>query len=160
MIARVVLAAAAAAFLLLPWPTPWSFPGLLAVLGGLAASQSLRDPGSAAPLAVLGLGTVEWLIVVDQPGLLRSAAFGLAGLVVHQTAALGAAAPGRSGIHGSVLRLWAGRGGFAWVAGTAAVAVTIPLAGQPNSAGLVVLGLLAAGLLLALPAFATRRART
>jgi len=160
MIPRVVLAVAAAAFLLLPAPNPWSFAGLVALLGAVAGVQAVRAPGSGAPLLLLALGVLEWLAAVENPGWLHAVGFGLAGFLVHRAAALAAVVPAGGGVHGTVLRHWTGTSALAAAIGMGAVALTAPLDGQPNSTALVLGGLLVAGLLLGLPAVVRRWART
>lgn len=152
MIPRVVLAAAAATLLLLPWPTPVSFGGVLVVLGVVLTTQAVRSPGSAAVLGVLGVGVLGWLVSVDDPGVLRALCFGVAGYLVHTAAAMGAAVSTQAPASRAVLSDWAGRVGVAVLAGCGLVAATAVLGGQPNSSALVVLGLLAAAALLGMVA--------
>lgn len=160
MIPRLVLGLAAAAFLLLPTPTPWSFAGLVALVGVAVGVQAVRAPGSVAPLVLLALGVLEWLAAVEDPGGLRAVSFGLAGFLVHRAAALGAVVPAGGAVAGSVLLHWTGTSALAAVIGTGAVALTAPLEGQPNSTALVLGGLLGAGSLLSLPAVVRRWSRT
>lgn len=160
MIPRVVLGLSAAGFLLLPAATPWSFAGLVTLLGALAAVTAVRAPGSIAPLLLLALGVLAWLAAADDPGVLRALAFGLAGFAVHRAAALAAVLPSGGAVAGAVLRHWAASSALAAGVGLGAVALTAPLDGQPNSTALVLGGLVAAGLLLGLPALVRRWVRT
>lgn len=148
MIPRVLLAAAAVTFLLLPWPTPASFGGVLVVLGAFLTVHAVRSPGSAAVLGVLGVGVLGWLVGVEDPGLLRALCFGIAGYLVHTAAATGASVSTQAPFDRAVLSGWVGRVGFAVLAGCGLVAATAALDGQPNSPALVVVGLLAAAALL------------
>lgn len=159
MMPRLILGLAGLAYLLLPVPTPVSFGGVLAIAGAAVGVSAIRRPGSVAPLGLLAVGALEWLVVVDEPGWLRAVGFGLTGFVVHRAAALASVVPAGGAVAGLVLWPWALGTAGAMLVGAALVAATAPLADQPNSTGLVVGGLLAAGLLLGLPAVVGRRPR-
>lgn len=157
MIPRIVLGVAAALVLLLPWPAPLSFAGLLTLGGAAAAVWTVRAPGSVAPLVLLVITVVSWLSAVSEPGLVRTVCFAGAGYAVHSAAAMSSAVPAAAPIAGSLLRRWAGATMGALIAGWAVVAGTALLSAQPGSTTLVVLGMLAAVTLLALPALVVGR---
>lgn len=156
MIPRIVLGVAAALMLLLPWPAPVSLPGLLTIAGALLAVWAVHAPGSPAPLLLIATAVVSWLSAVPDPGLVRIAIFAAAGYVVHSAAALSAAVPDGAPLVGSLLGWWAGRTLVVLVVGWSVVAVTALLTSQPGSAALVVVGMLAAVTLVALPAIVLR----
>ncbi len=151
-----MLGAAAVVVLLLPWPAPLSLPGLLTLGGVAAAVWAVRAPGSLAPLALLATGVVTWLAAVPDPGLLRILGFTGAAYVVHSAAALAAAVPVAAPVGAGVLRRWAVRTMLALGLGWGVLAMTAVLAGQPGSTPLVVVGMLAAVMLVALPAVVLR----
>ncbi len=157
MIPRVVLAVSALAMVLLAWPRPISFAGLVGAGALVGTAWAVGRPGSVAPLAVIALAVLDWLISVPDPGLLRSAAFGVAGFLVHSAAALAHAGPPGFAVQPALLVRWFARAGALALLGVVVVAATGPLAGQRNSAALVLAGLLAATVLAALPVLVHRR---
>lgn len=150
MIPRIVMAAAAVAMFALAAPPLLSVLGLVALAGLVTTSYAVRHPGTLAASGVLALAVLCWLVAVDDPGVVRAAAFGAAGFVVHSSAALAAGMTPRAPTERLALWAWAGRGGLAVVIGVGLVALSAAAGGQPNSALLVVLGLVAAALLMGL----------
>lgn len=159
MIPRLVLGLAAAAVLALPWPAPLSLSGVLTVVGAAAAVWAVREPGSLAPLVLLGTAVVSWLSAVPEPGLVRTVCFAGAGYVVHTAVAMSAAVPVGAPVGAALLRRWAGTTATVLLSGWAVIALTALAAGQPGSTVLVVVGMIAATALVALPAVVISRSR-
>jgi len=159
MIPRVVLAAAAVVLLLAPWPAPLSLAGAATLVGAAVAVWAVRAPGSLAPLVLLTTAVVSWLSAVPDPGLARIAAFAAAGYAVHSAAAISAAVPAGAPVGATLLWRWVGQTLAVLVIGWSLVAMTALVAGLPGSAGLVIVGMLAAVTFVALPAVVVRRGR-
>lgn len=159
MIPRVVLAAAAVVLLLAPWPAPLSLAGAATLVGAAVAVWAVRAPGSLAPLVLLATAAVSWLSAVPDPGLARIAAFAAAGYAVHSAAAISAAVPAGAPVGATLLWRWVGQTLAVLVIGWSLVAMTALVAGLPGSAGLVIVGMLAAVTFVALPAVVVRRDR-
>jgi len=159
MIPRIVLGVAAAVLLVLPWPAPLSVVGVVTLSGAAAAVWTVRAPGSLGPLVLLATAVVVWLSAVPDPGLVRIVCFAGAGYVVHSAAALSAAVPAGAPVGSAVLRRWAATTVTVLLVGWLAIAMTALLARPPGSPALVIVGMLAAATLVALPAVVVRRVR-
>jgi len=160
MIPRVVLGVAAVLLLLLPWPAPVSFSGLVTLTGAVLAVWAVRAPGSPAPMFLLATAVMAWLSAVPDPGLVRIAGFAAAGYVVHSAAALAAAVPDGAPLVGSLVGRWVAGTVTVLLAGWGVIALTALLTSLPGSAALVVVGMLAALTLVAIPAVVLRWSRS
>lgn len=160
MIPRILLGVAGAVLVLLPWPAPLSFAGVVTLGGAAAAVWALRAPGSLGPLVLITTAVVSWLAAVPDPGPARILCFATAAYVVHSAAALSAAVPAGAPVGAGLLRHWVASTVAVLLLGWAAVGLTAFVPGQRGAVALVVLGMLAAVTLVALPAVVLRWSRT
>lgn len=159
MIPRIVLGVAATVLLLTPWPAPLSFAGFLTLVGAAVAVWTVGQPGSLAPLVLLAIAVLSWLIAVPDPHPARFITFAAAGYAVHSAAAMAAAVPSGTPVGAALLLTWGVRALVVLAMGWGAVALTALLAGRPGSTPLVIAGMLAAVTLAALPAVVLRGVR-
>jgi hypothetical protein len=145
--ARVLLAVSGLAALLLPGPALDPVGVVLVVTGLVALFVAVQQPGSGAPLVVIGVAALSWLVLGGDAGTARLIALAACTSVVHAAAAFAAVVPPRTPVAAAVVRRWVLRTAATTVAGIAAVGAStlVPVTSAPVAT--VVAGLLAALLL-------------
>ena len=147
MTARVLIAVCGLAALALPAPALNPIGVVLTVTGLLAVFIAVQQPGSAAPLVLIGAAASSWLVYGDGAGTARLLALAACTAVVHAAAAFAAVVPLGTPVAGAVVRRWVLRTTATTVAGVAAVGASTLVPAGAGSAATVVAGLLAALLL-------------
>ena len=155
MTARVLVAVCGLAALLLPGPGLDPVGVVLTVTGLVALFVAVQQPGSAAPLVLIGVAATSWLVTGE--GTVRLVALAVCTAVVHSAAAWAAVVPPRTHVAAAVVRGWVLRTAALTAAGLAAVGVgtLVPTVTAPVAT--VVAGLLAALLLGAVALLPRRR---
>ena len=156
MTARVLVAVCGLAALLLPGPALDPAGVVLTATGLVALFLAVQQPGSAAPLVLIGVAATSWLVTGGDAGTVRLVALAVCTAVVHSAAAYAAVVPPRTPVAAAVVRRWVLRTAAFTAAGLAAVGASalVPATGAPVAT--VVAGLLAA-LLLGAVALLPRR---
>jgi hypothetical protein len=153
--ARLLVAVCGLAALLLPGPGLDPAGVVLTVAGLVALFVAVQQPGSAAPLVLIGVAATSWLVTGEGTG--RLVALAVCTAVVHSAAAWAAVVPPRTPVAAAVVRRWVLRTAALTAAGLAAVGAStlVPAVGAPVAS--VVAGLLAALLLGAVALLPRRR---
>jgi hypothetical protein len=154
--ARVLVAVCGLAALLLPGPGLNPVGVVLTVTGLVALFVAVQQPGSAAPLVLIGVAATSWLATGHDAGTTRLVALAVCAAVVHSAAAWAAVVPMRTPISPVVVRRWVLRTAALTAAGLAVVGVSALVPTTTAPVGTVVAGLLAA-LLLGAAALLPRR---
>jgi hypothetical protein len=144
--ARVLIAVCGLAALLLPGPELDPIGVVLTVTGLVALFVAVQQPGSAAPLVLIGVAATSWLATGHDAGTTRLVALAVCAAVVHSAAAWAAVVPVRTPTSPAALT----------AAGLAVVGVSALVPTTTAPVGTVVAGLLAA-LLLGAAALLPRR---
>jgi hypothetical protein len=100
--ARVLVAVCGLAALLLPGPGLDPVGVVLTVTGLVALFVAVQQPGSAAPLVLIGVAATSWLVTGE--GTARLVALAVCTAVVHSAAAWSAVVPPRTPVAAAVVR--------------------------------------------------------
>ena len=147
MTARVLLAVSGLAALALPGPAVSPVGVVLTVTGLVALFVAVQQPGSGAPLVLIGVAALSWLVTGGDAGTARLVALAVCTSVVHSAAAFAAVVPPRTPVAAAVVRRWVLRTAVTTVAGVAVVGLSSRVPVPPAPVATVVAGLLAALLL-------------
>ena len=156
MTARVLVAVCGLAAVLLPGPALDPAGVVLTVTGLVALFVAVQQPGSAAPLVLIGVAATSWLVTGGDAGTARLVALAVCTAVVHSAAAWAAVVPARTPVAAAVVRRWVLRTAATTAAGIAVVGASALPPGTTAPVAAVIAGLLAA-LLLGATALLPRR---
>ena len=154
MTARLLVAVCGLAALLLPGPGLDPAGVVLTVVGLASLVIAVHQPGSAAPLVLIGAAATSWLVTGE--GTVRLVALAVCTAVVHSAAAWAAVVPARTPVAAAVVRRWVLRTAATTAAGIAVVGASALPPGTTAPVAAVIAGLLAA-LLLGATALLPRR---
>ena len=155
MTARVLVGVCGLAALLLPGPELDPVGVVLTVTGLVALFVAVQQPGSMAPLVLIGVAATSWLVTGESTG--RLVALAVCTAVVHSAAAWAAVVPPRTPVAAAVVRRWVLRTAATTVAGVAVVGASTLVPATTAPVGTVVAGLFAALLLGAVALLPRRR---
>jgi hypothetical protein len=145
--ARVLVAVCGLAALALPAPSLDPVGVVLTVVGLVAVFIAVQQPGSAAPLVLIGTATLSWVATGGDAGTARLLALAVCTAVVHSAAAFAAVVPARTPVAAAVVRRWVLRSAATTLAGLAVVGASTLVPATSAPVATVVAGLLAALLL-------------
>jgi len=145
--ARALIAGCGLAALALPGPSLDPVGVVLVLTGLVALFVAVQQPGSGAPLLVIGVAALSWLAVGGDAGTARLVALAACASVVHAAAAFAAVVPPRTPVAAPVVRRWVLRTAATTAAGIAVIGASTIVPAPTAPVTTVVAGLLAALLL-------------